>query len=59
MPISRDSESQAFADVIFGQKLPVQSDPSYELMSRNEAMNSNTAAPITTPSPLVRERMFT
>ncbi len=32
---------------------------SIEYRSRNDAMNSNTAAPITTPSPRVRERIFT
>lgn len=33
--------------------------PELSYVSRNDAMNSNTAAPITTPSPRVRERIFT
>ena len=57
MLIRSESESQAFGAAMLGQYWPEQLGA--EVRSRNEAMNSNTAAPITTPSPRVRERMFT
>jgi hypothetical protein len=57
MLIKRPRESQAFARSKREQSTPAGQSTLVRL--RNEAMNSTTAAPITTPSPRVRERMFT
>ena len=52
-------QERCAASHAFGRSALLEMPVAVEQMSRNEAMNSNTAAPITTPSPRVRERMFT